>query len=143
MSTSCAGTERGGGAVSVPVAVALLALLAVIGLAVDGARKAQQIASADAIAEEAARAGGQVVDLAALQRGDASVDAAPAMSAARAYLAAAGVPGRVSVPAPNRIRVEVTLSAPTVLLGLVGMDEIEASGSAEAELVPVAPVEVE
>ena len=56
------------------MAVALLALLAVIGLGVDGSRAAQGMATADAIAEEAARAGGQALDSAALHRGTVAVD---------------------------------------------------------------------
>jgi Flp pilus assembly protein TadG len=131
------GRERGGGAVTVPMAVAMLALLAVVGLAVDGARAVQQIATADAIAEEAGRAGGQALDMVALQRGQVAVDTAVARAAVQAYLADAGASGEVTVLAPDRIRVEVTLSAPTVLLGLVGIPEITASGSAEADLIPV------
>ena len=80
------GRERGGGAVSVPVAVLLLALLAVAGLAVDGARKAQHIATADAIAEEAARAGAQAIDPAAAAQGIARLDPATARAAAQHYL---------------------------------------------------------
>lgn len=131
--------ERGGGAVSVPMAIALLALLMVAGLAIDGARRAQQIATADALAEEAARAGGQAVDLIALQRGDPALDPDDASAAAQDYLNAAGVSGQVVVVAPDRIRVQVTLRRPTVLLGLVGIDEIIATGSAEADVVPAAP----
>lgn len=131
--------DRGGGSVSAPMAIAMLALIAVSGLAIDGARKAQQIATADAVAEEAARAGGQVVDLAAVQRGEATLDPDNARAAALEYLEAAGVAGEVFVVAPDRIRVEVVLRQPTVLLGLVGIDEISATGSAEADVVPYQP----
>ncbi|QJY47790.1 hypothetical protein [Pseudonocardia broussonetiae] len=131
--------DRGGGSVSAPMAIAMLALIAVSGLAIDGARKAQQIATADAVAEEAARAGGQVVDLAAAQRGEAALDADDARAAAQEYLGAAGVTGEVFVVAPDRIRVEVVLRQPTVLLGLLGVDEISATGSAEADVVPSRP----
>ncbi|MBW0107253.1 hypothetical protein I4I84_00610 [Pseudonocardia sp. KRD-182] len=131
--------DRGGGSVSAPMAIAMLALIAVSGLAIDGARKAQQIAAADATAEEAARAGGQVVDLAAVQRGEAALDPNNARAAAQEYLEAAGVTGEVFLVAPDRIRVEVVLRQPTVLLGLVGVDEISATGSAEADVVPSPP----
>jgi hypothetical protein len=134
------GRDRGGGSVTAPMAIAMLALIAVSGLAIDGARKAQQIATADAVAEEAARAGGQVVDLAAVQRGEAALDPDDARAAAQEYLSAAGVTGEVRVVAPDRIRVEVVLRQPTVLLGLVGIDEISATGSAEADVVPSPPV---
>ena len=107
--------ERGGGAVSVPVAVLLLALLAVAGLAVDGARKAQHLATADAIAEEAARAAAhRYLDTAATDR---------------------TLSGTVTV-AGDRVHVEVTLTAPTVLLGLAGIDTVSTTGSADAALIP-------
>ena len=128
--------ERGGGAVTVPVAATLLVIFAVIGLAVDGVRKAQAIASADAIAQEAARAGGQAVRPGALVGGMVELDPAAAAAAAQQYLADAGVTGRVSVLGPDRIRVEVTTSQPTVLLSMVGVENITAEGSAEALLVP-------
>lgn len=130
--------EQGGGAVSVPVAVLLLALLAVAGLAVDGARKGQQVANADAVAEEAARAGAQAVDLAAAQRGQARLDPSAAHAAAQRYLAAAGITGTVTVTG-DRIQVDVTLTTRTVLLGLVGVDTVTATGSAEAQLVATTP----
>jgi len=126
---------RGGGAVTVPVAAALLVIFAVIGLAVDGVRKAQGVATADAIAQEAARAGGQAVRPGPLVGGTVELDPAAAAAAAQQYLADAGVTGRVSVLGPDRIRVEVTTSQPTVLLSLVGVESVSADGSAEAVLV--------
>lgn len=130
--------ERGGGAVSVPVTVLLLAMLAVAGLAVDGARKAQQVATADAVAEEAARTGAQAVDTAAAQRGDPRLDPPAARTAAQRYLSAAGATGTVTVTG-DRIKVDVALSTGTVLLGLVGVDIVTARGSAEVRLVATTP----
>jgi hypothetical protein len=137
--------ERGGGAVSAPMAVALLALLAVIGLGVDGSRAAQGMATADAIAEEAARAAGQALDSAALHRGTVAVDPTATQTAARAYLAAAdtadptrSITATVTVAAPDRLRVQVTATQATVLLGLIGMDTLTVHGSADAVLVPTA-----
>jgi Flp pilus assembly protein TadG len=131
--------ERGGGAVSVPMAICILAILAVAGLAVDGVRAAQGIARADAIAEEAARAAGQALDPAALATGTAVIAPAAAADAARAYIAATGATGEVTVTGPDRVRVEVTLQRPTVLLGLVGREVLTSRGTAEAVLVPVLP----
>lgn len=131
--------ERGGGALSAPTAIAAIALLAAIGLGIDGARAAQGLATADAVAEEAARAAGQAIDLTALRGGVAAVDPADAVDAARQHLAAAGVDGDVIVVGPQRIRVETRIIRPTVLLGLVGRNEITSTGEAEALLVPVGP----
>ncbi len=137
-STSTGG-ERGGGAVSAPMAVAVLALLAAIGLGIDGARAAQGLATADAVAEEAARAAGQVLDLDALRRGDAAVDTAGAVAAAQDHLAAADVEGSVAILGPQRIRVRTSITRPTVLLGLVGRPTITSTGEADAVLVPLGP----
>lgn len=131
--------ERGGGALSAPTAIAAIALLAAIGLGIDGARAAQGLATADAIAEEAARAAGQAIDLTALRRGDAAVDPAAAVDAARQHLAAAGVDGDVIVMSPQRIQVRTRIVRPTILLGLVGHNEITSTGEAEALLVPIGP----
>lgn len=130
--------ERGGGALTAPMAAALLAMLVAIGLAVDGVRAAQGVATADALAEEAARAAAQSLDSAALARGLVVLDTEAAVAAARAYLAGAGVTGTAVVLGPDRVRVEVTVTQPTVLLGIVGHDELVSTGSAEAVVVPVA-----
>lgn len=134
------GAERGGGALSVPAAISVLALAVAIGLGIDGARAAQGLATADAVAEEAARAAGQALDVAAARRGSAAVDPAAAVAAAQRYLETAGVAGTVAVVDPQRIRVEVSISRPTVLLGLIGRPEISSSGQADALLLPITPV---
>jgi hypothetical protein len=131
--------ERGGGAVSAPVAIALLALIIVVGLAIDGVRAAQGVARADAIAEEAARAAGQALDRGALINGVAAVDPTAAVSAANAYLSAAGASGTATVRGAGAIHVDVTITRPTVLLGLIGRDQLTSRGSADAVLVPLTP----
>lgn len=134
------GDERGGGAVSAPMAIAVLALLAVIGLGIDGVRAAQGLARADALAEEAARAAGQILDVAELQRGVVVIDDGAAASAAVAYLHQSDAEGTASIIG-DRVRVEVRISQPTVLLGLVGRTVIVSTGSAEALLVTTVPTE--
>lgn len=131
--------ERGGGALSVPAAISVLALAIAIGLGIDGVRAAQGLATADAVAEEAARAAGQALDVATARRGSAAVDPVAAATAAQRYLETAGVPGTVAVVDPQRIRVEVSITRPTVLLGLIGRPEISSTGQADALLIPVAP----
>ena len=127
---------RGGGAVAVPTAILALAVTVMSGLAVDGVRAAQGTASADAIAAEAARAGGQAVDTVALARGNPQIDPAAAAAAARSYLATAGADGTAVVDG-RTITVSVTVTRPTVLLGLVGRSTITSHGVAQAQLVPV------
>ncbi len=131
--------ERGGGAVTVPMTIAVLALIAVLGLATDGVRAAHGAAQADAIAQEAARAAGQSLDATALSHGVPAVDPAAATAAAREYLTAAGAQGTVSFVGADVIRVDVTLHRPTVLLGIIGRDDIVSHGTARARLVPTLP----
>lgn len=127
--------ERGGGAVSAPMAAATLALFIAIGLGIDGVRAAQGLAGADALAEEAARAAGQSLDVTQLRRGRAAVDPAAAVASARAYLAEAGADGTAEIVSPQRVRVEARLTRPTILLGIIGRAEIVSTGTAEALLV--------
>ncbi|MDN5914216.1 MAG: hypothetical protein L0I76_03765 [Pseudonocardia sp.] len=127
--------ERGGGAVSAPMAAAVLALFIAIGLGIDGVRAAQGLAGADAIAEEAARAAGQALDVTQLRRGRVAVDPVAAVASARAYLAQAGADGSAEIVGPQRIRVEARLTRPTILLGIIGREEIVSTGTAEALLV--------
>lgn len=129
--------ERGGGAVSTPMAIAVLGLFVAVGLGVDGARAAQGLARADAVAEEAARAAGQAIDVAAVRRGDVELDRGRAVVAARRYLSEAGVDGDVTVVDSQRIRVQTRVTRPTVLLGLAGRDNVTSTGSAEAVLRPL------
>jgi hypothetical protein len=170
--------DRGGGAVSVPMVICILAIVVVAGLTVDGVRAAQGIARADALAEEAARAAGQALDPVALSAGTAVIAPDAAADAARAYLATAGGPpvpaaaangtpsarvsgaevsgarvsgaesagaevtGAVTVVSPDRVRVEVTVRQPALLLGLIGQQVLTSTGTAEAVLVPVLPGDV-
>lgn len=129
--------ERGGGAVSAPMAIAVLGLFVAVGLGVDGARAAQGLAHADAVAEEAARAAGQAIDVARIRRGDVAIDPRKATEAARRYLSQTDVDGDVIVVGPQRIRVQTRVTRPTVLLGLAGRDSITSTGSAEVVLKPL------
>ena len=72
---------------------------------------------------------------AAYRSGTFEVDEAQGLAAARAYLADAGHSGSVAFDGPKRIRVTVTLSQPTLVLSLIGMDTMTSTGSAVASLV--------
>ena len=131
---SRAGGERG--SLTLMLAALMVALLALAGLVIDGGRKLNQSASAYAIAQEAARAGAGMVDRSAAYRSGAfRVDEAQALAAARAYLADAGYSGTVSPDGTQRIRVTVTVTQPTLVLSLIGMDMLTSTGSAVASLV--------
>jgi len=103
-------------------AITVLGLLLLVGLIVEGGAKLRATQRADAVAAEAARAAGQVIDLPAAVAGQgASVDLVGAVAAAAAYLDAAGLAGSITV-ADDRTHLAVTTSAesPTVFLGLIG-----------------------
>jgi Flp pilus assembly protein TadG len=130
------GADAERGSLTLMLAALMVALLALAGLVIDGGRKLNQAASAYAIAQEAARAGAGIVDRSAAYRsGTFKVDEAQALAAARAYLADAGYSGTVSPDGTQRIRVTVTVTQPTLVLSLIGMDTLTSTGSAVASLV--------
>lgn len=129
--------ERERGSLSAFFAIVVLACLLMIGLAVDGGHKAQATQRAVAIADEAARAGGNAIDaLAATQTGSIRVDPIAAIVAAQAYLSAAGVSGVVTVDDSGQtLMVETTLQVQTVFLNIVGVDVMTVTGRGSADLV--------
>jgi len=132
--TADGGGERG--SLTLMLAVLMVSLLVLAGLVIDGGRKLTESEGAYAIAQEAARAGAGMVNRSAAYRsGTFEVDSAQAVAAARAYLAAAGYRGSVSVSGADRIRVTVTVTEPTVALSLIGIDSMTSTGTAVASLV--------
>ncbi|MFD2472095.1 pilus assembly protein TadG-related protein [Amycolatopsis silviterrae] len=123
------------GSISVLILGLSLALTIAIGLAVDGSRKALAASRATAVAEEAARAGGQALDPHALAAGGAAhVDPDEAATAAKRYLAASGMTGTVQVRS-GHIVVETTDSLRTVFLGAIGISELIVHGRGAADLI--------
>lgn len=123
------------GSVSIWLATMSIAMLVLIGLAVDlgGQVRAQQ--QARALAAQAARAGGQQLDTAAAVRGDAArPDAARAARAARTVLASAGVSGTVRVSGGTRVSVDVRDTYRTLFLGVIGLDDLSVSGHGTARI---------
>ena len=117
--------------------VAALALLVLVGLVVDGGAKVRAVQRADALAAEAARAGGQAIVLpAAIQGRPPRADPAAAVAEANAFLARQGVTGTVAVTDAGRsLDVTVTTSTPTVFLSLIGIGDLAVTGHASATLV--------
>lgn len=124
------------GAISVFLAVLLPGLLLIIGLAVDGGAKVAAAQRANAIAEEAARAGGQALDVSAALAGQLRVDPAAAVTAAQDYLRRAGVQGAVTVLDGDTLQVTTTITQPTTFLGLIGITTLTVEGSGTAALIP-------
>lgn len=125
------------GQISLLVLVLTIAVLAMIGLSVDGGGKVRALQRADNLAAEAARAAGQALQGPQAIQGDAKViDPDAAVAAAHAYLAAAGVTGTVAVwPDRRHVTITVTITYRTVFLSLVGIDTLTATREATAVLV--------
>lgn len=125
------------GRISLLVIVLTLAVLAMIGLSVDGGGKLRALQRADRIAIEAARAAGQAIaGPQAIRGGEKVVDPAAAVEAAHDYLAAAGVTGTVAISNDRKqIAVTVTIVYTTVFLGLIGIDTLPATRQATATLL--------
>lgn len=135
--TACCRPRGGGedGAITVFVVALALAFMMVAGLVYDGGRVLVARRLAHDVADNAARAGAQAVDLDAL-RGGGVVALAPleAEIAARDYLADVGHDGDVAVTA-DRIAVTVSVTAPMVLLQIGGVPDRMVTGRGEARLV--------
>lgn len=123
--------ERGSG-FSVLSAGLLLASLLMMGLVIDGGAKASAINRADGVAQEAARAG---VQAASFTGSATTVDVGRAVGAAQAYLVDAGVTGTVTPAGPDSISVSVSMTEPTKVLALIGINDLPVSGTATGRIV--------
>ena len=120
------------GMVTAFVVIFTLALLLMAGLVLDGglalAAKVQAIDDAQA----AARAGAQAIDIPTYRAsGQITLDPAQATADAEHYLAAAGHTGTVSVNG-EQVTVTVTITQPTQILSLAGIDHLTETGTGSA-----------
>lgn len=124
------------GAVSTFLAVVFVALLMAAGLVVDGGRKVAALREASHLADNAARAGVQAVDLDILRSsGVIAVEPAEAAALAAEYLVAVGHTGEVSVDG-DAVTVTVTL---TVEPALLPVDAFEVTATETATAVTENP----
>ena len=120
------------GMVTAFVVIFTLALVLMAGLVLDGglalAAKVQAVDDAQA----AARAGAQAIDIPTYRAsGQITLDPAQAAADAEHYLAAAGHTGTVSVNG-EQVTVTVTITQPTQILDLAGIDHLTETGSGTA-----------
>jgi Flp pilus assembly protein TadG len=124
------------GALTLFVAILFPALLAFAGLVVDAGTKLDNYEKASAYAQEVARAGaGQVDQSEAYSKATVVVDETEAIAAARAYLTAIGVDGSVTAVGDDAIRVTVTITSPTKILSIIGIDTVTSTSTATASLL--------
>ncbi|MHB8294359.1 MAG: hypothetical protein ACYDH5_06955 [Acidimicrobiales bacterium] len=83
-------------------------------------------------AQAAARAGAQAIDVPLYRStGTITLDPAQAVADAQGFLAAAGEHGSVSV-AGETVTVNVTITQPTQILSIVGVDQLTVTGTGSA-----------
>lgn len=122
------------GQVTAFVVIFLAALFLFAGLVLDGGLTLAARLHAIDEAQAAARAGAQALDTATYRStGTVTLDPAAAVSAADAYLAAAGGTSQVSVTG-NQVTVTVHLVQHMQLLSMVGITQLAVSGTGVARL---------
>jgi Flp pilus assembly protein TadG len=129
--------DRDRGRVSVFVAAVMPMMLLFMALMWDASGYLRALHRADNIANEAARAAGQAINLPLAVTGEQIVlDPAAAETAADAYLADAGVTGQVRVSEDGRqVSVSVAVPYPPLFLGGFGFGPYTAQGQADAHLI--------
>ncbi len=124
------------GVVTAFVVVLTMALLLVTGLVFDGGRTIVAKRHAINVAEQAARAGAQALDIASIRSGGPyRLDPRQARRYALAYLAASGETGTVSVSRDTTgdlVGVVVPFSVRSSLLTLAGLPVLRGTGEASA-----------
>lgn len=127
-------SERG--SVTLWAVIITTALLAVVGLVVDGSGRMRAGQRADQIAREAARTAAQKISGNPILGQPALIDVGPAKLAAQKYLEASGVAGQVSVSG-GTITVTTTVKWSPVMLSAFGVSGLDVTGTASASAKPV------
>lgn len=122
------------GSLAVWTAVVMPAFVLCIGLGVDFAGHATAEQQARAVAQEAARAGGQYLQVA---DGRAIPDAHRAEMAANSYVASSALTGRSRAGADGVIVVDVSGRYDTQFLGMIGITTLPIEATATARVVSV------
>ena len=126
----CAGGDDG--MVTAFVVVFTLALLCMAGLVLDGGLALAAKVNAIDTAQAAARAGAQAIDIPLYRAtGQITLDPQQAATDAERYLATTGHTGRVTVDG-EQVTVTVTISQPTQILDLAGIDQLTETGTGSA-----------
>lgn len=124
-----------GAAISVLVVGMATVILCCLGLVVDGGRALQAADRAEAIADEAARAGGQALDRAAAVAGEDVLDPVAAVLAARAYIDEAGPDVRgTAYLSGARLITEVEVQTTSIFLAVFGYPTFTGDGTGTIDL---------
>ena len=120
-----------GGAITTFAVLLLVALMALLGLVVDGGSALLAHQSAETEAEQAARAGAGALSVEALRDGAVQLDNQAAVAVAEGFAAAAGHPGTATV-ANGVVTVRIRYRVPTAILGIVGIRSLPVSATASS-----------
>lgn len=132
-------SRRDRGSVTIWLALASFVMIVLVGVAVDLSGQVYAQQRARDLAAQAARTAGQQIDAARGVRGvAATTDTTKAITAAKAYLAAAGVSGDAVVTGGGAtITVTVVDAYETKFLSIVGLQSLRVTGTAETRVVRV------
>lgn len=123
--------DERGAALSILLIGTVVLILLAAGLIVDGGRKYDAVAAAQAGAAAAARAGSNAVAKQSIA--GAPVDVSTATSAAQDYLTRAGLHGTVQVQG-QEIVVSATQDRDTAFLAMVGIGHVSGTATAQTAL---------
>lgn len=118
------------GAIAVWMSVAMLAVIVILGIAVDFSGHARATADAQGVAAEAARAGGQYL---AFSDGQLRPDFSASVQAANSYVASSEYTGSTTVQG-GQLVVQVTGTYQSQFLSIIGINELRVQGSGVAEI---------
>jgi Flp pilus assembly protein TadG len=119
------------GSLSAFVVLCLVAMMALLGLVVDGGSALAARQSAADEAEQAARAGAGALSVEALRAGALQLDPSAAVAAAESFARAVGYPGTATVSG-GVVTVRIRFRVPTEVLGIIGIDSLPVSAQASA-----------
>jgi Flp pilus assembly protein TadG len=119
------------GSLTAFVAVFCVTLFVLIGLVVDAGRAIATRSADMSQAQQAARAGAGQLSVDALRSGEIEINPESAIQAANAYLSSVGQTGTTSVEG-QIVTVHIETEEPTVILGIVGINQIKVSVTASA-----------
>ncbi len=128
--------DREQGSVAVWMISTALAMILMVGLAVDASGQVLAKQRAQNVAAEAARAGGQQLQGATAVRGQgAIVDPGAAIVAANTYIAGApGFTGTATVADGTRVVTDTSTTYTTKFLSIIGITNLTVTGHAEVEV---------
>jgi Flp pilus assembly protein TadG len=131
-----ANRDKERGSVTLWMVTAAMAMIILVGLAVDLGGQVLTRQHVNNVAAQAARAGGQQLQASRAIRGqEVRADPTLASAAARAYLAASDVNGTVQLRGSTAVVVHTSATYHTRFLGVIGIDQVPVTGSAESRIV--------